>query len=541
MRARLPPPLIGAVLVCSALWAGVLGLQHLSGTSSVLDRVEAVLVDLRYLLVGPLPAPASVIIVAIDDATVDAAGSFPIDRRLLASIVERITASGARALAVDLLLLDTTDAGSDEELATALESIPTVIAAAAQFQSDDGRAALIPHAATIVGPREAFAARADVGLANVATDPGGTPRHLPLVYETAEGLVPSFTLRAVGLFDGAMPSLGRAGLRRDDGLQPLDLGWHLPLRYYGPDGSIETISAQRLLDEPAAGGRMKGRLVLLGATATGIGDRFATPFDPILSGAEVQATGLANLIEQTALVRDPTIRQIDAVAAIALAVLGAASALLLSPAWGGPLCLFALASWIFLATIAFGQGYWLSLALPIATTLPSFGVAILVRQVLLGRATRQLTAAGAELARFQSPLLKTRIASDPSFLQVPVRLDAAILFVDLSGFTGLSERVGPADTQVALSQLHSLIVEVVSDHGGLVLNFMGDGAMVGFGLLDPVPETPARAVRTAFGLIASIRDWIAQSPADLDGLDVQVGLHLGPVMLSRLGHESQQQ
>jgi adenylate cyclase len=313
----------------------------------------------------------------------------------------------------------------------------------------------------------------------------------------------------------------------------------LALRYYGPSGSIETISAQRILDDPEVAMGLHGKLVVIGATATGVGDRFSTPFDPVFPGVEVQATGIANLLDSRGLIRDPSVRTLDAAAALVLLIIAAICALRLPLAAGSLVFLLCLSSWLGAVFSSFGAGYWLAMALPLATSIPPFMGMLLFRQLLIGRQLRQLESARQELGRFQSPLLAQRIATDPSFLNQPAQTDGTILFVDLSGFSGASERLGPSATRDVLKRFHSGIVETVERNHGLVLDFMGDGAMAGFGLLADTPNAQAQALNCAFELVETVQDWIAS--ARLPDMGVRVGVHCGPVVLSRLGHDRQQQ
>jgi adenylate cyclase len=208
---------------------------------------------------------------------------------------------------------------------------------------------------------------------------------------------------------------------------------------------------------------------------------------------------------------------------------------------GAALFLALLFVWLAAVTILFSQGYWLSGALPIAGALPPVIGMALVRQ-LFDRRQAKLLAAGKEaLSRFQAPGLATRIAEDPLFLVSPLEQEAAILFIDLSGFTGASERLGPARTRELLKTFHTLIVENSETHQGLVLNFMGDGAMVGFGIPDVGPKDADHALRAAFSLVKAIWDWLSLSDSLAEIRDVRVGVHWGPIVLSRLGHENQQQ
>ncbi|MBB4004518.1 CHASE2 domain-containing protein [Aurantimonas endophytica] len=527
-----------AVLATIA-WSGWLAAMHLAGERSLVDRIEEPLTDLRLLVAGPLPPPANVAIVAIDDATVASEGGYPLPRSRLAALVRAIDAAGARALAIDLLLVDPTTPQDDAALAEALASIPTVIAAAGRFDRSDAAAGAFPATADELWPLPAFTAAASVGFANVSTDAAGTPRHLPLLFQTSRGPMPGFALRAVGLYDGIDPVLGRDGVTTAGSVVPLDLGWNLPLRIHGPARSIGTVSAADVL---AGNGRaLGGRLALLGVSATAVGDTFATPFDPVTPGVEILATGIANLLDGTALVRDVAIRRIDAAAALVLSVGGVALVSLLPLTAGLVIAASALLLWIAATFVLLGEGLWLSAGLPLAAALPPIGIAVLARQMHERRVTRRLEEAERSLRRFQPPALARRIARDPQFLREPIEQPAAILFIDLSGFTTRSEELGPLRTRAFLKEFHTIVVEETAARQGVVLNFMGDGAMTVFGVPDAAPDTTSQALAAAFALTRRVGTWLRTAAGVSHGIGVRVGLHYGTVVLSRLGHDAHQQ
>nr|WP_254604307.1 adenylate/guanylate cyclase domain-containing protein [Leisingera sp. ANG59] len=226
---------------------------------------------------------------------------------------------------------------------------------------------------------------------------------------------------------------------------------------------------------------------------------------------------------------------------MALAACGVLAVSLLPLAVGSTVFLSLLAGWAAAAALLFGNGYWFSLALPLAGAVPPVLCLMLVRQMFDRRQAKLQVMARQALGLFHAPALSRRIADDPGFLKSPRAQDAAILFVDLGGFTGTSERLGPAATRDLLKAFHQLVVEEADRLGGVVLDFMGDGAMIGFGIPDPGAEDAEQALRASFGLASRIRSWIADSPecASLKGM--RVGVHCGPIILSRLGHERQQQ
>ena len=67
------------------------------------------------------------------------------------------------------------------------------------------------------------------------------------------------------------------------------------------------------------------------------------------------------------------------------------------------------------------------------------------------------------LEQFQSPGIKEWLSRDPNFLIEPMRQDAAVVFVDLSGFTSLSEKLEPDAIRELLKDFHALVDEERSD------------------------------------------------------------------------------
>jgi adenylate cyclase len=138
VRISRPEILTTLVLILAGFWSTALAVQHVKGDASALDRVEAPLADLRFLVAGPRAPPPGVSIVVIDDDTVQSVGRYPLPRDVLAKLVRAISRSGAKTIAIDMLFLDPGEEHADEALAEALRRTRTVIAAAAVFSSGQG-------------------------------------------------------------------------------------------------------------------------------------------------------------------------------------------------------------------------------------------------------------------------------------------------------------------------------------------------------------------------------------------------------------------
>jgi adenylate cyclase len=542
MIARLSAPgviaLAGGFL--AAIWVAFLAVPHLAGWRSPIDAIEATLVDLRLLLAGPTGAPADVVVVGIDDATFAEAGSgFPFSRQRLAAIITATAAAKPKALAVDILLIDAGDSQAEATLADALAQVPSVIAAAGRFEEARNPAGL-PQTSSELWPLTALTRAAAVGLVNMVTDASGTPRHMPLLYLTSRGLQPSLVLIGASLFLGARPEIDADLVRIGEQVYHTDLGFHMPLRSPGPGGTVRTISARDLMAGRGAEA-LAGQMVVLGFTASGVGDRFMTPFDPVTPGVEVLAAGIGQLIgAEGRLLRTGAIRRWDVAAAAALAIGGVVSVALL-PLWlGVSLAAVGLGLWLGAVCLLFAQGYWFSAALPAAATLPPLIGAALARHLHERGMARRSGRAAEALRQFHPPALADRIANDPAFLRDPATQKLAIFFVDLSGFTQMSEALGLIGTRDLLKRFHSCVAQEVGACGGVVLNYMGDGVIAAFGLPEPSRRDAENSLRAAFALVAAVRQ-LALPAESSDRPMLRIGLHHGPVVVSRLGHENHQQ
>jgi adenylate cyclase len=138
------------------------------------------------------------------------------------------------------------------------------------------------------------------------------------------------------------------------------------------------------------------------------------------------------------------------------------------------------------------------------------------------------------LARYVPPSLVETLAerATPSFDEREQM--AAVMFVDLQGFTHASETRSPADTAHFLKEFHGQVEDVVAAHGGVVAQFLGDGALVLWGLPQPRNDDPARALACARDMLGRLQRWRPENPA-------RIGLHYGPVAMAQLGGRHQAQ
>jgi adenylate cyclase len=116
------------------------------------------------------------------------------------------------------------------------------------------------------------------------------------------------------------------------------------------------------------------------------------------------------------------------------------------------------------------------------------------------------------------------------------RLNVSILFQDIRGFTGLSEKLDPTTLLRVLNQLFTEVVAAVEAEGGMVKQFTGDGVMALFGAPQPRTDHCERAVRAALGIVSRLEQVnILLQSQGVPALQIGVGLHTGEVVAGLIG------
>lgn len=520
-------PLIGAVI-----WLSHLAFAHTQERDTWLDGLESRLLDLQYRIVGTRAAAPDIVFVAIDDETLESDIAAPDGRLLLAKLIQHIADNGAQSLVLDVLLADEGTLAERKSLATALSQLPAVIAAAVRFDKTG--------TASVIWPHDDFAAQADVGLVNLQTDATGTPRFVPMFLEVSGQTLPSMPLIAAVNLTGAEARIDERSMTLGSSEIPLDNNGYMPLRLLGPTGTIPTISAIKLI-ETSPVEALSDKLVVLGYSAAGTGDLFATPFDDEVPGAEIIATAISQLVGGVVLRHDVQTRNWDVLHAVLLTAvclfLMLRAPLIRALPIGVCILLLSFAG----VTYAFSQGLWLSAALPLLGAAPPMLLAGALSLAQERRNARLSEQSLTSLRRFHSPALARQIEQDPDFLSKPRQQALVVFFVDLTGFTTLSQKLGSEGTRALLQQFHGLTGEIVETHNGNVINFMGDGALAVFGL-EPDKEAGSAAdlaLQSAEALDNALAD--LSLPRGCSAVTCRTGLHYGSVILSRLGAQNHQQ
>jgi CHASE2 domain-containing sensor protein/signal transduction histidine kinase len=251
------------------------------------------------------PAPGDVVIVAIDEASIAALGRWPWSRAVHASLMDRLREDGARAVALDILFTepDPNSPEGDIALARATErGPPTVLPLLADLRGNSQ----VPRERLPI-PILAQAA-AGLGHADLEVDPDGIVRSVFL----REG--PGAATReylAAALLEHT-PGAGPLQLRgeRHPKVAGSSTAWvrdnRVLIPFLGPPGHFAQVSYVDVLRGDVNPSAIRGKWVLVGMTAQGLGDEFPTPRSGQsrpMPGVEIGANVLQGLKSGTTISR----------------------------------------------------------------------------------------------------------------------------------------------------------------------------------------------------------------------------------------------
>jgi len=161
------------------------------------------------------------------------------------------------------------------------------------------------------------------------------------------------------------------------------------------------------------------------------------------------------------------------------------------------------------------------------------------RRLLIQSATEAYAAS--ELSRFFAPEVAGEIrTADMGFRPGDATMcEAAVMVLDLRGFTALAARQAPAETMALLAEYQRRLVPVIQRHGGSIDKYLGDGIMATFGVARQSETYAADALRALEKVLASMHDWGAEREAQ-GGEPLAIGgaVATGPVLFGVTGDES---
>lgn len=116
------------------------------------------------------------------------------------------------------------------------------------------------------------------------------------------------------------------------------------------------------------------------------------------------------------------------------------------------------------------------------------------------------------------------------------RQEVAVMFVDIRGFTTRSERMAPEDIAAFLTRFRTILRSATKANGGVIDKFIGDGALIIFGIPRPKADDCERAVACAQAIFAGVDAWSDELEKDgAPPVQIAIGIHADEAFLGAIG------
>lgn len=526
-------------LVFSLLAAALLTALMLSG---LLSSVSYTLSDALYQ--QPQALDGNVLLIGIDDRAIDELGRFgDWGREVMAEALEILNADPENRPAViglDVLFTGDTDPLSDARLAAAAALHGNVVTAtsatfgAALVENADDGFYMDPF--SIMAYAEPYKALLDAshqGHINAMMDKDGILRHALFQIDLADGeSVPSFHQQLYRLYaeqQGLDPALSPPTNEQHF--------WYLPFQA-APGDYDEGISLVDLLAGTVPPDLFADKVVIIGPYTTGLQDYYPTAIDhaQYMFGMEYQANALDAMIRGDFKTELPPLPQ--AILLFCVSLLAAFCFWNRRPLIAVLLWLAFSMGFVLLALLLYHLGYVVQLLyFPLSVTVLVIGGVVLNYL----RAAMEKQVITNTFKRYVAPEIVTELLREGTdSLALGGKLtDIAVLFVDIRGFTTLSERLAPEQVVEILNRYLSLISHCILENGGTLDKFIGDCAMAFWGAPLPQEDCIYKAVKSAMEMIEGVKA-LSEETAQQYGREVSfgVGVHFGPAVVGNIGAEN---
>jgi len=387
-----------------------------------------------------------------------------------------------------------------------------------------------------------------VGFFNEASDADGVLRRGSLLVPFGRSasssdidLYGSLEVQTLRLFYGLKPEQISVEYL-PDGIDSIKFGDKLVVRpdwlgrvlvnYRGPRETFTYNSIADVVQRKFEPGTFRDKIVIVGATATGIADLRTPPYGNIVyPGVELHANVIDNLLNRQSLIRGAKQELLD-LFLVALFGLPLGFALALVPPrwmWYGISLLLLLVAFDY---VAFLRGYWLNFTFPAMTLTGNVVLVSLYRALIEEKEKRRVRSA---FGQYLSPEVIRRLLLNPQLVE-PRKTEISIMFSDIRGFTTISEKLDAQDLATFLNLYLSDMTRIVFERQGTLDKYIGDAVMAFWGAPFEEAGHAIRACESALDMMKRVRELQRQWEAEgKPHLDIGIGLNTGVASVGNMG------
>lgn len=484
----------------------------------------------------------NVVIVGIDDKSLNKLGHFTSwPRSHYARLIDILNKANVRVIAFDVLFSEPLP--DDEQLASAIRNAGNVVLPCVET-STGSNSAITDKPGVFLRPLADLENSAiAIGHANFFPDMDGIVRRLPVILKSGEEYAPSLALAAVAKYlrrpgvieseisDNALPFAGR--------LIPINSNNEMIINFMNMSENSVGLPCQRvsfvdILREDFDPTLLENKIVILGATASGLGDTFWTPIGQMMNGVEIHAHAMNTILTGHFLKLASSIVTIATI--LILAVLCGLISLRFRLLWAIASTLSLCVLYFLIVSACFDKGIVLNTLYPFLTILGTF-VGINLFNIASERSRRnEITKT---FGRYVSTTVADKIvtALDQGELNLGGdEQEVTVAFADIRRFTTIAENIQPEELIRILNIYLSIVIQSVLKYQGVINKFGGDSIMAIWNVPTACENHPLMAIKAAVESQRAITELHYREPS-LPKMDFGIGINTGRAVAGNMGSQ----
>lgn len=559
------------IAILIGLFCALLTMGLYLRTPLFLEELDLKLSDVRFKYrenfeperIQPNP---NIVIVAIDEKSINEIGRWPWSRATIAKLVEKFYEYDVKLAAFDITFSEEESVKADKAFSDSLDVNENVVLG--YFFRDDStqetdKDALKIHNKSRINLvkflkdfknkpiREFDSVELNIpliaenatgfGFFNIIPDNDGIYRKALLVVNYNDSYYPSLNLESSSVFMDkqillTIADFGVSGIKLNELFVPVDENGRLLLNYYGKGGSFPVYSAVDVLNGNISKEKLENKLVFFGPTEIGIADIRATPFDPVSPGVEIQATAASNILDGNFLIKDGITQSIDLALIFFMTILLSLILIFTTRTLVSFLVLSLFLVVFFGTNFYFFSrlNYMLSILFPAFSISLTYVIYEAYRNITVERKSKFLRDA---FTSYVSPEVVGQLIKNPDKLQLGGdRRKVTLLFSDIRGFTALSENTEPEKLVTLLNEYLTPMTEIVMSNFGTLDKFIGDAVMAIYGAPVEQEEQSLHACTSAIEMILKLNSINEQwTENGLPNIEIGIGINTGEAVVGNMG------
>ncbi|MCP4683540.1 MAG: adenylate/guanylate cyclase domain-containing protein, partial [Desulfobacterales bacterium] len=284
---------------------------------------------------------------------------------------------------------------------------------------------------------------------------------------------------------------------------PVDEQGAVLIPYRGPQGSFSYVSAVDVLTKTADPETLRGAIVIVGTTTTGLKDLYTTPVQSIFPGVEIHANLISGFLDQTIKHKPGYTLGIEFVLLLIIGLLMSLSLPRMSPLWSLVTTVAILMASVWLNFYMWTQG---GLFVPLVSSLFLILMLFIVHMssgfFIEASGKKQIASL---FEQYVPPELVDEMSKNPSdYGMSGESREMTVFFADIRSFTSTSENADPKQMTLLINTVFTFMTEIIYKHRGTIDKYMGDAIMAFWGAPLEDPDHAQHALNAALEMIESI-------------------------------------